>query len=278
MSTPSPSEEQTPQQAKDIPMGIDRFARAPRSLPEVTLSEFDGVRYLHLGSPWVQGAMRIKKPQFVELLYVQRMLASLLWLPTTSLGQGRAVQLGLGAGAITRFTAEALAMPTTVVEINRAVVDVNARWFRLPRLAEVVVGDAVDWLALAEPASVRLLHVDLYDEQAAAPVLDDAPFYTACRRVLESGGLFSVNLFGRDASFARSIALVADTFGSDQVWSLTPTREGNTVVVAGRGVMVPGRDELAARAEAIERRFGTLGLPARKWLRMVRPFVPALPS
>ncbi|MBI5721987.1 MAG: spermidine synthase [Burkholderiales bacterium] len=249
--------------------------RTAQALPEVTLSESDGVRYLHLGSPWIQGAMRIRKPQHVELVYVQRMLASLLWLPAAELGAGRAVQLGLGAGAITRFTARALRMPTTVVEINREVVEINARWFHLPREAEVVVGDAADWLAQAEPASVRLLHVDLYDQDAAAPVLDDAPFYAACRRVLErTGGLFSVNLFGRHASFSRSISLVAEAFGADQVWSLTPTREGNAVVVAGRGVLVPGRDELVARAEAIEQRFGALGLPARKWLRMVRPHSP----
>ena len=88
------------------------------SLPPVTVSEFDGVRYLHLGSVWVQGAMRIRKPQQVVLDYVQRMLASLLWLPGESLGQGQAVQLGLGAGAITRFTARQLGMATTVVEIN----------------------------------------------------------------------------------------------------------------------------------------------------------------
>ena len=33
--------------------------------------------------------------------------------------------------------------------------------------------------------------------------------------------------------------------------------------------------ELAARAAALEARFGTLGLPAGKWLRMVRPYVEA---
>jgi hypothetical protein len=37
----------------------------------------------------------------------------------------------------------------------------------------VVRDDAADWLAQAMPASVRLLHVDLYDHEAAAPVLDD---------------------------------------------------------------------------------------------------------
>ncbi len=248
--------------------------REPVELPPVTLSEEGGVRYLHLGSIWIQGGMRIGKPQRVEIDYVQRMLASLLWLPTEALGEGRAVQLGLGAGAITRFTAQQLKMATTVVEINPEVVAANQAWFHLPVAAEVVLGDAADWLAQADPGSVRLLHVDLYDHEAAAPVLDHVDFYRACRRVLEDGGLMSVNLFGRHASFRDSIERIAAAFGSRQVWSLRPTREGNTVVVAGRGVTVPGREELSARAAAIEARFGPLGLPARKWLRMVRPYKP----
>ena len=242
------------------------------ALPPVTVSECDGVRYLHLGSIWVQGAMRIARPQQVVLDYVQRLLASLLWLPSEALGDGLAVQLGLGAGAVTRFTAVQLRMATTVVEINPEVIAVNGRCFQLPAQAEVVRGDAADWLRQAEPASVRLLHVDLYDQDAAAPVLDDRAFYSACRAVLEDGGVMAVNLFGRDASFAGSTARIAAAFGADQVWSLRPTREGNTVVVAGRGVVVPGREVLAARAALIEQRFGALGLPARKWLRMVRPY------
>ncbi len=254
-------------------------ARAPaRELPGVTLSEHAGVRYLHLGTIWIQGAMRIKKPQHIELDYIQRMLASLLWLPTEALHDGQAVQLGLGAGALTRFTAGALKMATTVVEINPDVVQANALFFALPEAAEVVLGDAADWLDQASPSSVRLLHVDLYDHDAAAPVLDDVAFYAACRATLENGGVMSVNLFGRDASFERSISRIAQAFGADQVWSLRPTREGNTVVVAGRGVVVPEREALTLRAAAIEDRYGPLGLPARKWLRMVRPYRPDPPD
>ena len=250
-----------------------------RALALATVSEFDGVRFLHLGTIWVQGAMRIRKPQKVELVYVQRMLASLLWLPSEALGQGLAVQLGLGAGAITRFTHQALRMRTTAVELNPAVIDCCRLWFHLapddPRLA-VVQADAARWVQ--DPAnlqSVQLLHVDLYDHEAAAPVLDDEAFYAGCRAVLADGGVMSVNLFGRDSSFERSIARIATVFGADQVWSLQPTREGNTVVVAGRGVQVPGRDELQARAASIDERFGALGLSARKWLRMVRPYAAA---
>lgn len=246
-------------------------------LHAVTLSEADGVRYMHLGTPWVQGAMRVRKPQHVELEYVQRMLASLLWLPTEALGRGRAAQLGLGAGAITRFTHKALKMPTTAVELNPMVVDVCRLWFKLPFGASglaVEVADAGAWLVQAEPRSVQLLHVDLYDHEAAAPVLDDAHFYAACHALLDDGGVMSVNLFGRDASFERSAARIAEVFGADQVWRLRATREGNTVVIAGRGVEVPDREALTARADVIEARFGKLGLPARKWLRMVQPYAP----
>ena len=79
----------------------------------------------------------------------------------------------------------------------------------------------------------------------------------------------TVNLFGRDASFERSAERVAAAFGADQVWQLAPTKEGNTVLVAGREVVLPDREILSARADAIEDRYG---LKARKWLRLVRPY------
>jgi hypothetical protein len=53
--------------------------RKPKYAP-VTLSEQDGVRYLHFGTEWVQGAMRIRKPNWPELEYAQQMMAWMLWL------------------------------------------------------------------------------------------------------------------------------------------------------------------------------------------------------
>ena len=245
-----------------------------QDLPEVTLSEEDGVRYLHLGTPWIQGGMRIKQPQVVEIDYVQRMLASLLWLPALSSGDaedaraGRAVQLGLGAGALTRFTAVQLRMETTVVEINPQVIAVNGNWFHLPQQAEVVRGDAADWLAQAEPHSVRLLFVDLYDHEAAAPVLDSAEFYADCRALLSENGCMTVNLFGRASSFTRSVEQMTAAFGEDALWSFKPTREGNTVVLAQRTPSRFKRGELAARCADVQQRWG---LPTAKWVRGFKP-------
>ncbi len=237
-----------------------------------TLSEFDGVRFLHLDSIWVQGAMRIRKPDQLELEYIQRMCAWMLWRDEAQLCDGHAVQLGLGAAALTRFCHGQLKMQTTAVEINPEVIAACRQWFRLPandaRL-EVVNEDAGRWvLDDSRLQTVDVLNVDVYDHDAASPVLDDEAFYAACRGLLVEGGLMTVNLFGRSASFARSAARIARAFGSDQVWSLAPTKEGNTVVVAARGVVVPSREVLEQRAATIESRFK---LPARKWLRLVRP-------
>jgi len=99
-------------------------------------------------------------------------------------------------------------------------------------------------------------------------VLDSEAFYRGCARMLAEGGVMSVNLFGRDASFVRSAARIAAAFEDGSVISLQPTREGNTVVLALKQGAVPEREELVQRAQQIETRYS---LPARKWLRMIRP-------
>ena len=244
---------------------------AAAELAPATVSEADGVRYLHLGTPWVQGAMRLKKPAAIELEYVQRMMVWMLLRPTPQVARGHAVQLGLGAAAITRFCHGVMKMKTTAVELNPTVIGVCRAFFRLPedgaRLA-VLAMDASAYVSAAEHAgSADVLCIDLYDHDAASPVLDSAAFYRDCARLLADDGVMTVNLFGRDASFERSAARIVAAFPHGSLLSLRPTREGNTIVAAVKRGALPDREELSARAQQVETRFG---LPARKWLRMMR--------
>jgi spermidine synthase len=249
----------------------------PAELPEVTISEARGVRYLHLGTPWIQGAMRIDEPFEIELDYVQRMMAWMLFRAEDEVTRGHAVQLGLGAAAITRFCLRRLKMRTTAVELNRHVIDACRLWFRLPadsaQLAVLEMNAATYVADAGRRDSIDVLAVDLYDHEAASPVLDSAAFYRDCHDALAEGGVMTVNLFGRDASFEQSFARIADAFGANRVLSLKPTREGNTIALAMKHVTVPDRSVLARRAENVETRWQ---LPARKWLRMMR--LPSEPS
>ena len=66
-------------------------------LPEVSVSDDGDVRHLHLGTPWIQGSMRIREPFEIELEYVQRMMGWLLFMEPASVAGRHAMQLGLGA-------------------------------------------------------------------------------------------------------------------------------------------------------------------------------------
>ncbi len=255
------------------------MTRRPRrpvvDLPPVSLSEEGGLRHLHLGTPWIQGSMRLSKPDDLVLEYVQRMMAWLLFVEPDSVAERRAVQLGLGAGAITKFCHRRLGMDTVAVELNPQVVVACRAWFRLPpdepRL-QVVLADAADWVRVpAHAGTVDALAVDLYDHDAGAPVLDSADFYADCRRLLTADGCLSVNLFGRNARFDVSLAALAHAFGREALWTFRPTAEGNTVVLAQRQPQRLDAAQLAARADTIRQRWG---LPAHRWLRALRPELP----
>ncbi len=230
------------------------------------------MRYLHLGTEWVQGSMLLDKPFDIELEYVQRMMVWLLFAGPGSQAGRHAMQLGLGSAALTKFCYKKLKMKTTAVELNPQVLAACRMWFKLPpddlRLKVILADAAEEVRQEAHRGSVDALQVDLYDHEAAAPVLDSEAFYADCRALLSEDGVMTVNLFGRDASYLRSLEKIAEAFGPESVWAFKPTREGNTVVAAQREPTRPGRAALAQRAEAIESRFG---LPAKKWLRLFQP-------
>jgi len=245
-------------------------------LPEVSVSDDGDVRYLHLGTPWIQGSMKVDEPFDIELEYVQRMMAWLLFVDPAGVGKRHAMQLGLGAGAITKFCHKKLRTRTTAIELNPQVISICRAWFKLPQdgpRLRVVLGDAAveirnpEWLG-----TVDALAVDLYDHQAAAPVLDSAEFYADCRQLLTDDGCLTVNLFGRMSSYESSLQKLADAFGEDALWAFKPTREGNTIVLAQRTPTAPKRAELMERAEQVQARWD---LPATKWLRVFSRVQPA---
>ena len=244
-------------------------------MPEVNFSDQGDVRYLHLGTEWVQGSMLLDRPFDIELEYVQRMMAWLLFVEPDSVAQRHAMQLGLGAAALTKFCYKKLKMWTTAVELNPQVIAACRLWFKLPRddaRLTVILGDAAQVAAdEARHGTLDALQVDLYDEDAAAPVLDSADFYADCRRLLTEDGCMTVNLFGRSSSFERSLETITSVFGRATTWAFRPTREGNTIVLALRTPVQPGRGLLPRRAEAIHSRWG---LPARKWLKVFTPVQP----
>ena len=244
------------------------------ALPEVNFSDWGDIRYLHLGTEWIQGSMKMDAPYEIELEYVQRMMAWLLFVEPSSVMNRHSMQLGLGAATLTKFSRKQLRMRTTAIELNPQVLAACRGWFKLPAddaKLEVVLADA--GAEIRKPkwhGTVDALQVDLYDHEAAAPVLDSEGFYGDCHALLTEDGAMTVNLFGRSSSYEQSLEKIIAAFGEEAVWAFKPTREGNTVVMAQRTPLRPKRDVLVERAQTVQTRWG---LPAPKWLRVFKPHI-----
>lgn len=239
-----------------------RPTRKPKFAP-VTLSEQDGVRYLHFGTEWVQGAMRIRKPDWPELEYAQQMMAWMLFIE-----QPQAIaQLGLGTATLTKFCYRQLPQSTvTAVELNEAVINIAASMFKLPpnddRL-NVVEMDAMDFvLDPANHGAFDVLQCDLYDATARGPVLDTPEFYQACNDCLADAGIMTVNLFGDHPSFAKNIKAMKFAFA--HVICLPEVHEGNVVAICFRDRPQLDKEALAARAAQI---VAETKLPAKSWVK-----------
>ena len=245
-----------------------RPPRKPKFAP-VTLSEQDGVRYLHFGTEWVQGAMRIRKPDWPELEYAQQMMAWMLFIE-----QPRAIaQLGLGTATLSKFCYRQYpAAKVVAVELNPSVIAICYSMFKLPpddeRLS-VLEMDAMDFVNdPANAGAFDVLQCDLYDATARGPVLDTPEFYQACNACLAEGGIMTVNLFGDHPSFARNIK--AMNFAFAHVICLPEVHDGNVVALCFKERPALDIDTLNARAAQIVL---ATKLPAKSWVKGIEPAI-----
>ena len=214
--------------------------RRPRKAASVTLSEEDGIRYLHFGTEWIQGGMRVARPFALELEYQRQMMAVGLFLPEPR----RIVQLGLGAAALTKFCwCEVSSASIVAVELSVDVIDAAHAWFCLPpddaRL-NVVNADAREFISHPRQRGLAdWLQVDLYDAAARGPVYDDVAFYRACRKALRAPGVASFNLFGarfRSQLCRHRLGVRRSRIGLARSRCRQPRRIGSCRASAGRAV------------------------------------------
>ncbi|MES2298722.1 MAG: spermidine synthase [Pseudomonadota bacterium] len=230
--------------------------------PPATVTEFKGVRFLHLGTSWVQGAMRLARPDAIELEYVQMMMMWMLFCEHPR----HIVQLGLGSAALTKFChARYPEARVTAVDLNPNVIAICRALFTLPpddaRLT-VLEMNALDFVMdRANHAKVDILQVDLYDEHARGPVLDSPEFYQACFDCLSEDGIMTTNVFGDYANYDKNLEAMEAVF--DAVVWLPEVHDANIVVIAFKRAPQIDFSVLFERAGAIKRR---MNLPAKGWV------------
>ena len=231
--------------------------RPKRQTPQhsVDISEEAGVRHLHFGSDWIQGAMRIARPWSLELAYTREMMAGLL-LRQQPHWPRQALLIGLGAGSLAKYIYRYLPeCRMTIVEINPQVEFIARQYFKLPddpRRLDVTIGCGADYM-LGGDRRFDLILIDGYDPEGRAGVLDTEPFYQACRSRLSDDGLCGFNLLGWNKGFQGSVERIRSAFDG-RVAVFPSCDSGNTIAFATGGNPVDvSLDDMRARATQLKK-------------------------
>ncbi len=234
-------------------------------MESVTFSESGGVRYLHFGSELIQGAMRIRDPDEIYLEYNQQMMAWLLFLETNP-GM-RVAQLGLGTGALTKFTHRYCpAVKTTVVELNPSVIISARGMFFTPdddRRLETLQTDAKVFVKDSKNHNLfDAVQVDLYDAICDGPAASSLEFYKGCFDILKAPGVMTVNLFSRHKSFDLNLNNICEAF-NNRVLLFPESHDCNVVAIAFKGPKLEVEwKEVSRRAKVILEK---TDLPTNTW-------------
>ena len=248
--------------------GLRRVNEAKKVMlmESVTFSESGGIRYLHFGTELIQGAMRIRDPNAIYLEYNQQMMAWLLFLETKSGMQ--VAQLGLGTGALTKFTYQHCpAVISTVVELNSAVIVSARSMFSMPdddrRLKSLQI-DAKEFVKNPKNKNTYdAVQVDLYDAICDGPSVSSLEFYKGCYNILKEPGVLTVNLFSRHKSFKINLKNICVAF-DNRVLLFPESHDCNVVAIAFKGPKLEAEwRDVSARAKLIREK---TDLPTNKWV------------
>jgi len=227
----------------------------------IDIREEAGVRTLHFGSEWIQGAMRIARPWNLELEYTREMLAGLLLRDPPR----KVLLIGLGAASLVKFLYRHYPLVhLTVVEIEPAVVAAARQFFKLPedpKRIRLVIGDGAEYVLNNNGKKFDLILVDGFDERARAGALETLPFYQACRSSLSNNGIMAVNMLTRSRNFKRVSAHIAEAF-DDRALVFPSGESGNALVLAAAGYPIAiSLDDLKGNALALKEATGLNLLP-----------------
>lgn len=202
----------------------------------IDIREQAGVRTLHFGSDWIQGAMRIARPWRLELDYTREMMTSLL-LRDDSRFPRTVLLIGLGAASLTKFIYRHYPLTElTVVEIEPRVIAAARQFFKLPEdpsRLNIVIADGSQYIA-GHDKTYDLILVDGFDANARPGELNTLPFYRMCRARLNHNGILVVNLLGRSRGYHTSLDRIKTSF-DQRALAFPSCDSGNVIALAATG-------------------------------------------
>jgi len=238
----------------------------------IDIREQAGVRTLHFGSDWIQGAMRIARPWRLELDYTREMMISLLLRDHADFPR-TVLLIGLGAASLTKFIYRHYPQAElTVVEIEPRVVAAARQFFKLPQDSprlNIVIADGSQYIA-GHDTTYDLILVDGFDANARPGELNKLPFYRMCRARLNHDGILAVNLLGRSRGYQASLERIKTSF-DQRALAFPSCDSGNVIALAATGEKIEiTLNELKKQALGLKTKTDLNLLPALARLEQAR--------
>jgi spermidine synthase len=186
-------------------------------------------RYLYFNVRLMQSAMRLQKPNDLELRYTQKMMSFLLFNPHPK----RIVLIGLGGGSLVKFCLTRLSsVHFSAIELAPEVIALRDVFMLPPdgpRL-EIRQMDGAEYIAAAEKG-IDVVLVDAFDKSGFAPALANREFLESIYAKLSGSGILVVNLAGEKESYEGLIGDAMQVF-DDQVIVIPVPEDGNHILFA----------------------------------------------
>ncbi|TDN62229.1 spermidine synthase [Paraburkholderia sp. BL10I2N1] len=201
----------------------------------------------------IQSSMRTSDPLEPDLSYTRAMMSFQLFHPAPR----DILIVGLGGGSLSKhcFHKFPLARVTTV-EIDEGVIALRECFFIPPdsERFRIVHADAAKYL----PDRIGIADVILLDGFNAFGLpasLSSQYFYDCCHAALRDEGVLVANLLNNDSQLPTHLDRIRRACDG-KLFRTMARREGNTIAIGIRQAIVPGWQDLYARAEAITKSMG----------------------
>ncbi len=191
-------------------------------------------RSMHFGSAPRQSSMLLRNPLFLALSYTRAMSVTLLFNSTPQ----RILVIGLGGGSLAKFLLQyAPQCHIDAVENRPRVVEVAQNYFKLPEDSRlnIHIGDGGTFVRNSVNGSYDMIFIDAFLGDGIARSICGISFFDACRQLLNSEGLLSMNLWNGDFITARDMREdIAHSFDNNTL-HLPVEGKDNTVAIAANG-------------------------------------------
>ena len=218
--------------------------------PEVSVSESDNIRSLHLGTDTVQSAMNLNNPSELVLAYSRAMMTWLLFRNKTS----HVTHIGLGGGSFVRWIAAFFPeIKQLAVEINPQIVSIANSMFAIPdenENFEIVIANGAEFIRVMQKTTDIIL-TDAFDGEQIIDELTETEFLTDCYNALTDKGIFVTNLWSADKRYQTFVKRIEEVF-DNKVIEVSASRHGNVAVMGFKRLPENISDEqLKKRAEQL---------------------------